>query len=163
MHPAGCVNTDSVQVKCDRRVSGCSGCERLEIPCSYVDGSLPLPSVNGSDTSYTKAGIKRRRIQRACLACHEQRVKCSGDVPCWRCRQHNMACLERPSGRYRSSVSTASSAVNGPEMASHAISTISPVSSAGPLLGSTPSPAARPDLHDNPMLELVVKSIQNCW
>ncbi|KAH6977845.1 hypothetical protein EDB82DRAFT_433486 [Fusarium venenatum] len=63
-------------------------CERLELTCSYV-ADTPEPLV-GQDL--TEAGIKRRRILRACDSCRLAKAKCSGTKPCARCQAQRHEC-----------------------------------------------------------------------
>jgi hypothetical protein len=80
------------QVKCDRRITGCLRCERLELTCSYVAGdTIEVSGSHGEDL--TQAGIKRRRILRACAACRSAKSKCSGTCPCNRCQSQGQECL----------------------------------------------------------------------
>jgi hypothetical protein len=80
------------QVKCDRRITGCIRCERLELTCSYV-ASDTIEMSDGHGDDLTQAGIKRRRILRACAACRSAKSKCSGTCPCNRCQSQGQDCL----------------------------------------------------------------------
>ncbi|RGP60774.1 hypothetical protein FSPOR_10455 [Fusarium sporotrichioides] len=83
-----CKQCRARKVKCDRRNSGCERCEKLELTCSYV-ADTPQPSA-GQDL--TEAGIKRRRILRACTICRLAKAKCSGTMPCARCQAQRHEC-----------------------------------------------------------------------
>ncbi|KAF4983402.1 hypothetical protein FZEAL_1131 [Fusarium zealandicum] len=93
LNQLACRQCRARKVKCDRRSSGCMRCERLDLACSYTSpDSTGLPSV-GRGQDLTQAGIKRRRIIRACAACRLSKSKCSGTHPCDRCRAHSQECL----------------------------------------------------------------------
>ncbi|RTE78290.1 hypothetical protein BHE90_007206 [Fusarium euwallaceae] len=80
------------KVKCDRRTTGCVRCERLDLACSYLPSETAESFGNSRGQDLTQAGIKRRRILRACVSCRSAKVKCSGTHPCDRCRSHAQAC-----------------------------------------------------------------------
>ncbi|RSM19055.1 hypothetical protein CDV31_002186 [Fusarium ambrosium] len=80
------------KVKCDRRTTGCVRCERLDLACSYLPSETVESFGNSRGQDLTQAGIKRRRILRACVSCRSAKVKCSGTHPCDRCRSHAQAC-----------------------------------------------------------------------
>lgn len=81
------------QVKCDRRSTGCMRCERLDLGCSYAADGTTQASGNSHGHDLTQAGIKRRRILRACAACRTAKSKCSGSHPCDRCQSQEQECL----------------------------------------------------------------------
>lgn len=99
-----CKQCRARKVKCDRRTTdGCTQCERLDIPCSYVESEDDINVTRDTPLhELTQAGTKRRRILKACLSCNLSRTKCSGHVPCDKCQASGIACQERPSRRYRS-------------------------------------------------------------
>ncbi|KAI1015989.1 hypothetical protein LB504_009242 [Fusarium proliferatum] len=49
--------------------------------------------VTGHGEDVTQAGIKRRRILRACAACRSAKSKCSGTCPCNRCQSQGQECV----------------------------------------------------------------------
>ncbi|EGU86056.1 hypothetical protein FOXB_03460 [Fusarium oxysporum f. sp. conglutinans Fo5176] len=71
---------------------GCIRCERLELTCSYV-ASDTIEMSDGHGDDLTQAGIKRRRILRACAACRSAKSKCSGTCPCNRCQSQGQDCV----------------------------------------------------------------------
>jgi len=68
-------------------------CERLKLTCSYVTNDPIEESVSGASEDLTQAGIKRRRILRACAACRIAKSKCSGTCPCNRCQSSGQQCV----------------------------------------------------------------------
>jgi hypothetical protein len=68
-------------------------CERLELTCSYVANETTEESATGHSDDLTQAGIKRRRILRACAACRIAKSKCSGIYPCSRCQASGQQCV----------------------------------------------------------------------
>jgi hypothetical protein len=89
---AGFSTNQGHQVKCDRRITGCMRCERLELTCSYVANDT-IEVSGGHEQDLTQAGIKRRRILRACAACRSAKSKCSGTCPCSRCQSQGQECV----------------------------------------------------------------------
>ncbi|KAI1019063.1 hypothetical protein LB503_009193, partial [Fusarium chuoi] len=58
----------------------------------YVAGdAIEVSGGHGEDL--TQAGIKRRRILRACAACRSAKSKCSGTCPCNRCQSQGQECV----------------------------------------------------------------------
>ncbi|KAH7173208.1 uncharacterized protein B0J16DRAFT_405516 [Fusarium flagelliforme] len=88
-----CKQCRARKVKCDRRTSGCMRCERLELTCSYVTNDTAEESLNSPGEDLTQAGIKRRRILRACTPCRIAKSKCSGTSPCKRCQSLGQECV----------------------------------------------------------------------
>ena len=68
-------------------------CERLELTCSYAANETTEEFVTGHSEDLTQAGIKRRRILRACAACRIAKSKCSGTCPCSRCQASRQQCI----------------------------------------------------------------------
>ena len=68
-------------------------CERLELTCSYVADETTEKLVTDHSEDLTQAGIKRRRILRACAACRIAKSKCSGTCPCSRCQASGQPCV----------------------------------------------------------------------
>ena len=67
-------------------------CERLELTCSYVANDAAEEPVTSHSETLTQAGIKRRRILRACTTCRIAKSKCSGTCPCSRCQASGQQC-----------------------------------------------------------------------
>ncbi|KAF2720948.1 hypothetical protein K431DRAFT_225285 [Polychaeton citri CBS 116435] len=90
-----------------RRSQSCKQCrarKRLEFRCSFIDNTWEFPTSGEDGASpheLTQGGTKRRRILKACQACHALKAKCSGEEPCNRCRQHKHECVYLPSQRDR--------------------------------------------------------------
>ncbi|SPO05568.1 uncharacterized protein DNG_08255 [Cephalotrichum gorgonifer] len=104
-------------VRCDKRKDTCGNCARLRLTCS-----LPLSFPNPAEDETTGLAKPRRlRGVRACLACRQKKVRCSGDTPqCTHCGRSGRTCtypeLKRPiKGRETATESSASSPTLSPD------------------------------------------------
>ena len=91
------IDSGVAQVKCDRVRTGCQPCSRLDLECSYnlpptSGGRCITEGSEGPEGELTQAGLKRRRIRRACTVCRSLKAKCSGDQPCGRCQCYKLHC-----------------------------------------------------------------------
>lgn len=77
--------------------------------------------------NYTEAGLKRRRAQKACLACRRDKLKCSGTDPCTRCKTRNAAC-DWAGGKSGKENLPAGPSVSSPPPRNHTQSRLPPVS-----------------------------------
>ncbi|KAL2839948.1 hypothetical protein BJY01DRAFT_218807 [Aspergillus pseudoustus] len=80
------------KVKCDRVQPACNACVRLQQDCSYTRRSTSPNSEIIQPSTYTEAGLKRKRTRLACGNCRVTKAKCSGTSPCDRCRSRSLAC-----------------------------------------------------------------------
>ncbi|PVH74437.1 hypothetical protein DL98DRAFT_467858 [Cadophora sp. DSE1049] len=97
-----CFQCRNRKVRCNGALEGCENCIRLGFPCSFSEDGRLGRGVNGAGQIasgvalhlYGNGGMERRRGRRACLKCHAQKSRCSGEVPsCQRCRQRSLDCV----------------------------------------------------------------------
>lgn len=99
-------------MKCNRHPNSdgpCVNCARLSFNCTPIesseDGVIPyhlknIPEQEHTQGSYTLAGTIRKRVPRACSACHSQKARCSAERPsCRRCVSRGFKCEYTPSKR----------------------------------------------------------------
>lgn len=105
------------KVRCDgkRGDKGCGDCDRLKFSCSFV---TPLPPPTPTSTTTTEGEpsdhpsptsdrpVERRRTSKACIACRQHKVRCSGGTPCLACKKRVVTCVYGTDGRRRSSRAT---------------------------------------------------------
>lgn len=85
--PDTCAECRARKVKCDGRRNGCSGCERLDLRCSFRRGSTDPSLVADED-------VHLRRKVVACTACRSLKAKCGGEQPsCRRCQRRRVQCV----------------------------------------------------------------------
>ncbi|KAI3393288.1 hypothetical protein diail_4470 [Diaporthe ilicicola] len=101
------------KVRCDgqRGEKGCGDCDRLKFSCSFVT-PLPPPTptsttTEGEPTDHPSPSsdrpVERRRTSKACIACRQHKVRCSGGTPCLACKKRVVSCVYGTDGRRRSS------------------------------------------------------------
>lgn len=63
--------------------------------------SLPIKGLNDEDTTIHDivASSKARKLRSACDSCHRAKVRCSGGLPCARCREFATNCVYSTSAR----------------------------------------------------------------
>lgn len=100
------------KVRCDgkRGDKGCGDCDRLKFSCSFV---TPLPPPTPTSTTEGEPSdhpsptsdrpVERRRTSKACIACRQHKVRCSGGTPCLACKKRVVTCVYGTDGRRRSS------------------------------------------------------------
>lgn len=103
------------KVRCDgnRGEKGCGDCDRLKFSCSFV---TPLPPPTPTSTTEGEPSdhpsptsdrpVERRRTSKACIACRQHKVRCSGGTPCLACKKRVVTCVYGTDGRRRSSRAT---------------------------------------------------------
>ncbi|KAK2609458.1 hypothetical protein N8I77_002955 [Diaporthe amygdali] len=104
------------KVRCDgtRGDKGCGDCDRLKFACSFV---TPLPPPTPTSTTEGEPSdhpsptsdrpVERRRTSKACIACRQHKVRCSGGTPCLACKKRVVTCVYGTDGRRKSSRATA--------------------------------------------------------
>ncbi|KAL1869611.1 hypothetical protein Daus18300_005465 [Diaporthe australafricana] len=107
------------KVRCDgtRGDKGCGDCDRLKFACSFV---APLPPPTPTSTAEGEPAdhpsptsdrpVERRRTSKACIACRQHKVRCSGGTPCLACKKRVVTCVYGTDGRRRSSRATTTGA-----------------------------------------------------
>lgn len=105
------------KVRCDgkRGEKGCGDCDRLKFSCSFVtppppptptstttEGE-PSPDHPSPTASSSDRPVERRRTSKACIACRQHKVRCSGGTPCLACKKRVVTCVYGTDGRRRSS------------------------------------------------------------
>ncbi|KAK7702572.1 hypothetical protein SLS64_009535 [Diaporthe eres] len=104
------------KVRCDgkRGDKGCGDCDRLKFSCSFV-APLPPPTPTSTTTEGEPSDhpspssdrpVERRRTSKACIACRQHKVRCSGGTPCMACKKRVVTCVYGTDGRRRSSRAT---------------------------------------------------------
>ncbi|KAH8767447.1 hypothetical protein F5883DRAFT_459887, partial [Diaporthe sp. PMI_573] len=100
------------KVRCDgqKAEKGCGDCDRLKFACSFV---TPLPPPTPTSTTEGEPSdhpsptsdrpVERRRTSKACIACRQHKVRCSGGMPCLACKKRAVTCVYGTDGRRRSS------------------------------------------------------------
>ncbi|KAJ5634680.1 hypothetical protein N7528_002522 [Penicillium herquei] len=87
-----CFQCRSRKVRCDRRLDQCANCERLSFKCSFQKVSDRDSVVRADPKVLTDHPGRRRGIQ-ACIECHRQKARCSGDFPaCANCQRRQRPC-----------------------------------------------------------------------
>ncbi|KAL3488313.1 hypothetical protein BJX62DRAFT_180175 [Aspergillus germanicus] len=62
-----------------------------------VRNQRPLPPATSFSASPASNPIvKRKKSSRACSACQQKRTRCSGGIPCQRCKESDTVCLVDP-------------------------------------------------------------------
>lgn len=105
------------KVRCDGKhgEKGCGDCDRLKFSCSFVtppppptptstttEGE-PSPDHPSPTASSSDRPVERRRTSKACIACRQHKVRCSGGTPCLACKKRVVTCVYGTDGRRRSS------------------------------------------------------------
>ncbi|KAH9210428.1 hypothetical protein DL95DRAFT_307997 [Leptodontidium sp. 2 PMI_412] len=92
-----CFQCRNRKVRCDGTVEGCENCLRLGFTCSFSAQDAEARSISSPQSQGRSPNsamtLERRRGRKACLTCHSQKAKCSGDIPrCERCLQRGIDC-----------------------------------------------------------------------
>ncbi|KAJ6011594.1 hypothetical protein N7451_003006 [Penicillium sp. IBT 35674x] len=84
------------KVRCDRQQDKCGNCERLQFSCSFQKQIGP---VNAQAGSRVLEHPERRRGNQACVDCHREKARCSGEFPeCAKCKRRQRRCRYPESG-----------------------------------------------------------------
>lgn len=77
-------------------------CSRLGFPCSLAGATDGHGVVAANPSPNDWPAVTKIRIGRACIACHAQKARCSGERPsCLRCRERDLDCRYAPSKRQK--------------------------------------------------------------
>lgn len=85
-----------MQVKCDKRASGCDNCQHIGVQCpGLISAEAEYSSSQVSNIVtrlFADAGVDRRKYG-SCQECRTSKSKCSRDRPkCFRCERKSLHC-----------------------------------------------------------------------